>query len=363
MTKPFRIALAVLGVLSAAYHSAPAATPAPPKVVFIGDYLTAGWTSGFAANPNWINQAYPTPDSYSGGRSADLLAQFQSDVVNLHPAIVHIMVGAVDAALEDDGTTPIVTTVFANNIMGMIELAKAANIKVILATTPAGSPGNIGITQMNAFVEAYGAANGIPVINYADALCDCVNSVAAVGYGNAISSTSYGYAFPPVTPGPQNYQPQPLMTTTTNNVPGGYPAIPIPTAAGYALMTQLAENAIATMGLTLKSGWLQDIDFGMGVGVDDNVPLFNQNTVFPGMTLQFTPWGLYSDGVSRPLLNSNFAGSSGTWTSSNPTVMYVTQTGVAYALSPGQSWIRYVSPNGVAFSPWVMTVNSAIPIN
>jgi hypothetical protein len=33
--------------------------------------------------------------------------------------------------------------------------------KVILATTPASAPDAIGVTQINAFVQQYGAANGI----------------------------------------------------------------------------------------------------------------------------------------------------------------------------------------------------------
>ena len=60
----------------------------PPKVVFVGDYITAQWASAFAANPNWINQGEPTPGAFG-----TTLASFQSDVVSLHPAIVHIMVG------------------------------------------------------------------------------------------------------------------------------------------------------------------------------------------------------------------------------------------------------------------------------
>jgi hypothetical protein len=223
---------------------------------------------------------------------------------------------------------------------------------VILGTTPPSAPGNIGITEMNGFIQQYGAANGITVVNYADALCGCVGST-----GGAAGT---GYSYPPVTQG--TYHPSPLMTTTTTLAPGGYPALPIPTADGYALMTQMVENAIATAtGATLQSGYLQNVDFGMGIGVDSNVPSFNQNSVVPGMSLQFTPWGAYSDGVTRPLLNTNFVGSSGTWTSNNPSVMYVTPNGLAYALSPGTAWISYVSPGGVSFSPWVMTVSSGIP--
>jgi hypothetical protein len=61
------------------------------------------------------------------------------------------------------------------------------------------------------------------------------------------------------------------------------------------------------------------------------------------------------------MLNSDITGASGTWTSSNPAVMYVTPTGIAYALSAGTAWIYYRSPEGVLFSPWVMTVDSNIP--
>jgi hypothetical protein len=47
-----------LALFLSALFSAPAATT-PPKVVFAGDSVTYGWTSVFAANPNWINQGAP----------------------------------------------------------------------------------------------------------------------------------------------------------------------------------------------------------------------------------------------------------------------------------------------------------------
>jgi lysophospholipase L1-like esterase len=179
MVKPYRIALAIMCALSAAYHSASAANP--PKVVFIGDYLTANWP--LPANSNWTNLGYPTPDTFqASGSSSYWLSNFQS-VIDLHPDIVHILVGAEDAAIVDDGVRPIFGSIFANNIESMVAQAKAANIKVILGTTPAGAPDNIGITQINAFVESYGAANGVPVINYAHALCTCVNSTMELGNG------------------------------------------------------------------------------------------------------------------------------------------------------------------------------------
>jgi len=84
----------------------------------------------------------------------------------------------------------------------------------------------------------------------------------------------------------------------------------------------------------------------------------NVNTVGPGYQLQFTPYGWYSNGLLEPFVNSTYAGSSGTWASSNPTVMYVNQTGVAWALSPGKANITYTSPTGVNFNLWTMTVTA-----
>jgi len=72
--------------------------------------------------------------------------------------------------------------------------------------------------------------------------------------------------------------------------------------------------------------------------------------------MQFTPIGYYSDGSQHPQLNTHIKGSSGTWTSSNPLVMFVNQQGLAEGNSPGTAIIRYTSPTDAAFSEWVMYV-------
>ena len=79
-----------------------------PKVVFVGDYVTYFWTSAFAAHPNWINEgsrAAPSLGSDSGTAGA-VLASFQSDVVSLHPAIVHILIRVGDSDQTHDPTFP-----------------------------------------------------------------------------------------------------------------------------------------------------------------------------------------------------------------------------------------------------------------
>ena len=139
-----------------------------PRWVFVGDYITHEWASAFAANPNWINQGEPTPDEEPS------LASFQSDVVSLHPAIVHIMIGAYDGYFISDQSVLVDFQDFLSNLDTMVKEAEAANIKVILGTTPPIATNYTSYTtQINAATAGYGAAHNIPVIDYADLLCGC----------------------------------------------------------------------------------------------------------------------------------------------------------------------------------------------
>jgi lysophospholipase L1-like esterase len=312
---------------------APNETPAP-KVVFIGDYFTYIWTDAFAANQSWVNQGNPI---IFGGGSDSVAARFQSDVVSIHPAIVHIMVGAFDAEIADDASWTSVLPEFFTNLDAMVKEAKAANIKVVLGTTP--PTGNLNyplLQQINAAVASYGSENNIPVVNYADALCACVSNSSS--YYGIDMFTGTGLMVP---------------STNTQNLPNGFGIIP--STAGYSLMTQMAEATIYTLNVTLKSGWLQNIE--QANEREDTGATPDVNTVSPSAVVQFTPQGVYSDGSQHALLNSTIEGSSGIWTSSNPSVMYINQTGLAWALSPGTSTIRYISPSSVKFSPWVMNVS------
>jgi acyl-CoA thioesterase I len=321
----------------------PNETPAP-KVVFIGDQFTYMWgaTPPFAANPNWINQGWTSPlvsncfMSCEGGTSGAALARFQTDVIDLHPAIVHIMVGADDLAMDDDAQQVFgIAPGFMTSLEEMVNMAKAADIKVILgiesvAWTSATPP---YAQQLNAIVAAYGAQNNIPVINYEDALCQCVSSI-----GGASSS---------VPPGPYM-------------VPGEILGL-VPNVAGYALMTEMAEAVINTWGQTPGGGYLQNIELSnhpLNIAAPSSPLQANVNTVSPGFVLQFTPYGWYNNGLVEPFINSNYVGSSGTWASSNPLVMYVSQTGVAWALTPGTAAITYTAPSGVKFNEWVMYVGA-----
>jgi acyl-CoA thioesterase I len=314
-----------------------------PKVVFIGDQFTYMWgtTAPFTANSNWINQGWDAPVSTycflscSAGTSAATLARFQTDVIDLHPAIVHIMVGVDDLANDDDATQAIggVDPGFSSNLGKMVTMAKAANIQVILGieSTQWASATPPFPQAINAIVAGLGAQNNIQVINYADALCQCVSSTGGVGSGGN-GSVQYMVAAN-----------MPVSALT-------------PTAAGYALMSQMAEVAIlSTLGQIPGGGYLQNVEPSEQ---EDQPSVTNVNTGLPGNVYQFIPYGWYNNGLVEPFVNGTFAGSSGTWASSNPLVMSVSQTGVVWALSPGTAAITYTSPSGVKFNEWIMYIGA-----
>jgi GDSL-like Lipase/Acylhydrolase family/Bacterial Ig-like domain (group 2) len=318
------------------------ATPAP-KVVFIGDQFTYMWgaTPPFAANTNWINQGWawtPVTNCFvicGAGTSESTAARFQADVIDLHPAIVHIMVGVDDLNQDDDAlqATDYVPKGLLTALETMVNMAKAANIKVILGIEPTqwASASPPYPQAINSIIAGYGAQNNIPVVNYADALCQCVNSTGGAD---------------PVPNGNQY-----MVANVYGPGPGLYP-----TVAGYALMTQMAEVAnLSTLGQTPGGGYLQNIEPSEQ---EAQPSLTNVNSGVPGNVFQFTPYGWYNNGLVEPFVNNTFEGSSGTWASSNPLVMSVSQTGVAWALSPGTAAITYTSPSGVKFNEWIMYIGA-----
>jgi hypothetical protein len=114
------------------------------------------------------------------------------------------------------------------------------------------------------------------------------------------------------------------------------------------------------MNKSLTGGYLQNVqtpDPNLEIGPPGPSEWVNVNTVEPGAVVQFTPYGEYAGLAAQPLLNASYTtGSTGTWASSDPLVMSVSPTGLAYGTSPGTTIITYISPTGVKFNEWKMTV-------
>jgi hypothetical protein len=308
--------------LSALMPLAAHAASAPPTVVFLGDQFTYSWGNSPGAFPsNWINKGWtgypgttPCPLICDYGTSGATMERVKTDVVALHPAIVHIMVGADDADIDFDSYQQLDWPDYLSSIQTMVDLAHAANIHVILGIEPLG----------------WAAAGTLDATN---TITTVVNYAAALGTG------------------PNQYQ----QMVTAN----GYSYL-TPTAAGYALMSQMAAVAINTMGKTLTGGYLQNVQTpneNLSLGGSGASQWVNVNTVYPGSILQFTPYGEYSGLPAQPFLNADYlTGSTGTWTSSDPLVVTVSKTGLAYGVSAGSAIITYTSPGGVRFNEWKMTV-------
>ena len=102
--------------------------PGENRVVFLGDEITEMWGQGkeqfFPGRP-WLNRGI------SGQTSAQMLLRFRQDVIGLKPKVVVIEAGSNDlTGLFGPATQPMI----AENIMSMVELAKAHDIRVVLSS-------------------------------------------------------------------------------------------------------------------------------------------------------------------------------------------------------------------------------------
>jgi len=140
------------------------------RVVFIGDSITEAWKPSVPA----LFAGDVLDRGVSGETTTQMLARFRTDVIDLHPAVVHIMGGI------NDINSPPGTALTRSNIQSMVELARAHGITVILAAvTPSsffqGSPGKAPgphIVWLNRWLRAYAAANDLIYVDYYAPLVD-----------------------------------------------------------------------------------------------------------------------------------------------------------------------------------------------
>lgn len=97
-----------------------------PRVVFLGDSITENWKLG---DPSLFSAASQNR-GIGGQTTPQILLRFYQDVVALRPRAVHIMAGVNDIM---GNTGPTSDVAIVNNIRAMIDIAKANNIRVVLA--------------------------------------------------------------------------------------------------------------------------------------------------------------------------------------------------------------------------------------
>jgi lysophospholipase L1-like esterase len=190
------------------YSSANAALPPATRsrIVFYGDSITDSWINHDAE----LFKNDRLDRGISGQTTGQMLLRFRTDVLELHPAVVHILAGTNDIAGNTGATT---LAIIQGNVASMAELARAHGVRVILASIlPAAQYGwhstvqpMASISAMNDWLRAYAAREHYTYVDYYAVLND--------GHGGFKT----GLAYDGVHPNP----------------------------AGYAAMHALAEAAIA----------------------------------------------------------------------------------------------------------------------
>ncbi len=314
-----------------------------PKVVFTGDETTYTWqqSAAFQANANWIGAGIQgVPEGDHTGYSITVLDEFQTNVLNQHPAFVFIETGASDIAWNSDSSPyGLEFEETADAIIEMVQMAQKAGIKVILGNVvTAGFQSD----HFNLWLQAYTQAENIPLVNFQSVLEGTNRPNGPLGSCQPCTYTATG---------------EPVLVTST----GGPFPMDVPTDAGSQFMTQMAKTAIATYGLTIKGGYLSDVQAVNGLNDDEPPFAPSVNSVAIGAGIQFIPQATWSDGKTRPMQNTPYGSVLGTWWSSNPKVVTVNQQGFAYAFTTGTATIWFKSASGATFSPWTLTVGAAYP--
>jgi lysophospholipase L1-like esterase len=170
------------------------ASPAPKRIVFMGDSITEGWAREpfIKDNPTYIGRGI------SGQTSPQMLVRFRSDVVALMPAIVHIMAGTNDVA---QNTGPETVGEIEGYIKSMVELALANKIKVILASIPPakefywhrGLEPASQIRAINGWLREYAASRGLAYIDYWSVLATTDGAMKPEYSADGVHPNAAGY--------------------------------------------------------------------------------------------------------------------------------------------------------------------------
>jgi lysophospholipase L1-like esterase len=147
--------------------------PTASRVVFFGDSITELWQ---ASDPKLFSEN-TVNRGISGQTTAQMLGRFHHDVIALRPRVVHIMAGTNDLA---GNTGPTTLAWIQANIRGMVDLARAHGIAVVLAAIPPATHFNwrpsiqpaAQIAALNAWIRDYAATEKLVFVDYGAVLGD-----------------------------------------------------------------------------------------------------------------------------------------------------------------------------------------------
>lgn len=151
------------------------------RVVFMGNSITEGWGR---IMPEFFSQNAYINRGISGQTTPQMLVRFRQDVVDLQPEAVVILAGINDIA---GNTGPSSLEMIMNNIKSMSEIAKANDIKVVLASVlPAydfpwrpGMEPAPKVVKLNKMLKQYSKKQGFVYLDYFTPMADKRNALKA----------------------------------------------------------------------------------------------------------------------------------------------------------------------------------------
>lgn len=173
--------------------------PAPGKarVIFFGDSVTEGWerrAGSFFPGNAYINRGI------HGQTTAQMLVRFRADVIALKPRVVLILGGTNDLAGKTGPSSP---AMIEDNLASMTELAQANGIRVVLASllpvndyveprTTHRSPQKI--TELNAWIKTYALRRNAIYLDYFSAMVDSAGTLKKEWSDDGLHPNAAGYA-------------------------------------------------------------------------------------------------------------------------------------------------------------------------
>jgi lysophospholipase L1-like esterase len=165
------------------------------RIVMIGDSITEGWKE---TDPSFFGNDV-LDRGISGQTTSQMLVRFRRDVLDLHPAVVHIMAGTNDIA---GNSGPVTYDIVQGNLESMVEQAKSHGIRVVLAAIPPAAKFSWvpeiqpveAIRTLNAWLHAYAEREHLVWVDYGTVLDDGRGGIRPQYADDGVHANAAGYA-------------------------------------------------------------------------------------------------------------------------------------------------------------------------
>ena len=186
----------MLSRYAAADAALPAAGPAEKRVIFFGDSITDGWH---------LDQSFPGRSyinrGIGGQTTPQMLVRFRQDVLRLSPAVLLVLAGTNDLA---GNTGPETLTEIEDDYATIAELCRVHGIRAVFASvTPVNNyvfpqmtvtrtPSQI--LALNSWLQQYCPANGCTYLDYYTAMVDSSGMLRRELSNDGLHPNAAGYA-------------------------------------------------------------------------------------------------------------------------------------------------------------------------